>query len=74
MVKRKLNSRRGGKVYVAFVDYKKAFDTVDRDKLWETLEKLKTSSKMINMIKAIYTSVQSGGVQSFPSFSHARLE
>ena len=59
MVKRKLNSRRGGKVYVAFVDYKKAFDTVDRDKLWETLEKLKTSSKMINMIKAIYTSVQS---------------
>ena len=59
MVKRKLNSRRGGKVYVAFVDYKKAFDTVDRDKLWETLEKLKTSSKMINMIKAIYSSVQS---------------
>ena len=75
MVKRKLNSRRGGKVYVAFVDYKKAFDTVDRDKLWETLEKLKTSSKMINMIKAIYTSVHaSGGVQSFASFSHARLE
>ena len=31
----------------------------DRDKLWETLEKLKTSFKMINMIKAIYTSVQS---------------
>ena len=59
MVKRKLNSRRGGKVYVAFVDYKKAFDPVDRDTLWETLEKLKTSSKMINMIKAIYTSVQS---------------
>ena len=59
MVKRKLNSRRGGKVYVAFVDYKKAFDLVDRDKLWETLEKLKTSSKIINMIKAIYTSVQS---------------
>ena len=59
MVKRKLNCRRGGKVYVPFVDYKKAFDTVDRDKLWETLEKLKTSSKMIDMIKAIYTSVQS---------------
>ena len=59
VVKRKLNSRRGGKVYVAFAEYKKAFDTVDRDKLWETLEKLKTPSKMINMIKAIYTSVQS---------------
>ena len=65
MVKSRLNSRRGREVYVAFVDYKKAFDTVDRDtfdavdreKLWETLEKLKTSSKMINMIKAIYSSV-----------------
>ena len=41
MVKSKLDSRRGGKVYVAFIDYKKAFDTVDRDKLWETLEKIK---------------------------------
>ena len=49
-MKRKLNSRRGGKVYVAFVDYKKAFDTVDRDKLWETLEKLKTSSNMMMMM------------------------
>ena len=35
MVKSKLDSRRGGKVYVAFIDYKKAFDTVDRDKLYE---------------------------------------
>ena len=59
MVKSRLTSRRGRAVYVAFVDYKKAFDTVDREKLWETLEKLKTSSKMINMIKAIYSSVQS---------------
>ena len=41
MVKRTLNSRRGGKVYVAFIDYKNAFDTVDREKLWETREKLK---------------------------------
>ena len=29
MVKSKLDSRRGGKVYVAFIDYKKASDTVD---------------------------------------------
>ena len=59
MVKSKLDSRRGGKVYVAFIDYKKAFDTVDRDKLWETLEKIKTSSKMVNILKAMYFSVQS---------------
>ena len=58
MVKRTLNSRRGGKVYVAFIDYKKAFDTVDREKIWETLEKLKTSSKMVIMLKSMYSSVQ----------------
>ena len=29
MVKSKLDSRRGGKVYVAFIDYEKAFETVD---------------------------------------------
>ena len=56
-MKSKLDSRRGGKVYVAFVDYKKAFDTVVRDKLWETLEKIKTSSKMVNILKAMYFSV-----------------
>ena len=58
MVKSKLDSRRGGKVYVPFIDYKKAFDTVDRDKLWETLENLKTSSKMVTILKAMYFSVQ----------------
>ena len=55
VAKRTLNSRRGGKVYVAFIDYKKAFDTVDREKLWETREKLKTSSKMVNMLKSMYS-------------------
>ena len=58
MVKKKLNNKRGGKVYVAFIDYKKAFDTVDHEKLWETLQKLKTSSKMVNMLKSMYSSVQ----------------
>ena len=61
MVKSNLDSRKGDKVYVAFIDYKKAFDTVDRDKLWETLEKIKTSSKMVNILKAMYISVQSKG-------------
>ena len=50
MVKNKLESRRDGKIYVAFIDYKKAFDTVDLDKLWETLEKLKTLSKMVTVL------------------------
>ena len=53
MVKSKLYSRRGDKLYVAFIDYEKAFDTVDRETFWETLEKIKTSSKMVNILKAI---------------------
>ena len=59
MVKSKLDSRRGGKVYVAFIDYKKASDTVDRDKLRETLEKIKTSSIMVNILKVMYFSFES---------------
>ena len=35
MVKKKLNNKQGGKVCVDFIDYMKAFDTVDREKLWK---------------------------------------
>lgn len=59
IIKKKVFGRRGGKIYVAFVDYKKAFDSVDRDKLWERLEDLKTSTKMLNMLKSIYKVVKS---------------
>ena len=59
VITKKLNSKRGGKVYVAFVDYKKAFDTVNREALWDVLQKLKTSSKMIRILKAMYNSVKS---------------
>ena len=58
MVKKKLNNKQGGKVCVDFIDYMKAFDTVDREKLWETLQKLKTSSKMVNTLKSMHSSVQ----------------
>ena len=41
------------------MDYKKAFDTVNREALWDVLQKLKTSSKMIRILKAMYNSVKS---------------
>ena len=47
-------------MYAAYIDYKKAFDTVDRDKVWETLHNLETSSKAVKMIRAIYSCVQCG--------------
>ena len=45
-------------MYAAFIDYKKTSDTVDRDKVWETLHNLETSLKAVKMIRAIYSCVQ----------------
>ena len=52
------NNKKGGKVYVCFVDYRKAFDSVDRDKVWTKFQKLNLSSKFISMLQAIYYNVQ----------------
>ena len=53
IIKRELYSRKKSKVYAAFVGYNKAFNTVDRYKVWEMLHKLETSSKAVKMIRAI---------------------
>lgn len=46
------------KLYCAFVDYEKAFDTVIHDALWVKLIQSGISSKMINMMKSIYSNVK----------------
>ena len=58
IIKRELYPGKRSKVYAAFIDYKKAFDTIDRDKVWETMHNLETSSKTVKMIRAIYSSFQ----------------
>ena len=45
-------------MYAAFIDYKKAFGTEARDKVWETLHKLDTSSEAVKITRAIYSCVQ----------------
>ena len=47
------------KLYCAFIDYEKAFDTVIRDGLWVKLFKCGISSKMIAILKSIYSVVKS---------------
>ena len=47
------------KLWCIFIDYKRAFDTVDRDLLWYKLLQTGISSKMLNMIRCIYQKVQS---------------
>ena len=50
-------ARRKGKVFIAFVDYLKAFDTVDRHSLWLCLRRKGLSRKMLNRLKSLYRSV-----------------
>lgn len=45
---------KGGKVYLAFIDLRAAFDKVDRGMLEERLEELKVGARMSAMIKEIY--------------------
>lgn len=53
--------RRGKKeeraLYVAFVDFKKAFDTVDRQKLWDRLSSLGINGTYLSALQSYYTSV-----------------
>ena len=46
-----------GKLYAAFIDFKKAFDYVDRSCLWKVLLKFGVSTKLVNMFKAVYSHV-----------------
>ena len=52
-------SKRGGKLYVGFVDFKAAFDSVHRDKLWSALNRYGIKGKLLMSIKAVYKSVKS---------------
>ena len=50
--------RRRSKLYVAYVDFRKAFDSVNRNKLFQILKEQGVSSKMIRMIEGIYKVVE----------------
>ena len=57
MINNCLYGNKRGKLYVAFIDYRKAFDLINREKLWEAMEETGISTKIINMIKGIYKHV-----------------
>ena len=44
-------------MYIAFVDFKKAFDTVNRDLLYKLLGRFGCPPKFIRMIKKLYSNV-----------------
>jgi hypothetical protein len=39
---------------LVFIDYEKAFDSIDRSKMWTCSSKLKTSTEIVNQIKQTY--------------------
>ena len=49
---------KGEKLYAAFIDFKKAYDTVNRQKLLDSLSKIGVGTKFVDNIKAIYNTVQ----------------
>ena len=59
MIKQCLFGSKKSKFYVAFIDYAKAFDSVDRESLWMILRKIETSTKMLQMLQGMYRSVKS---------------
>ena len=50
---------RKRKLYVAFIDYKKAFDSINRNALWKILEQNGIDGKMLDVLKSIYSEVVS---------------
>jgi hypothetical protein len=55
-------------LYCCFVDYEKAFDTVNRQALWSKLFEIGVSSKMLKILTAIYKNV-SACIKSFSGLS-----
>ena len=54
-----INTRKKKRMstYCAFIDFKKAYDYVDRDILWHRLNNMGISGKIFNAIKVLYNSV-----------------
>ena len=52
-------SKKGRKLYVAFIDFKKAFNSVNHSKLLDILQQEGISGKFFNILKSMYNSLQS---------------
>lgn len=46
------------KVYVTFVDYRTAFDSVSREQLWSIMDDMGMSTKSLLLLKTIYKNAQ----------------
>ena len=58
-IAQKCLNKKGQKLYVAFVDFKKAFDSVHHDKLLQAMQKEGVQGKFFASIKSVYDSLLS---------------
>jgi len=56
IVRKYLNRHK--KLFIAFVDFQKAFDSVNRRALWVLLERIGIGGKMLKMLKSVYGTVR----------------
>ena len=49
----------GGELHIAFIDLKKAYDSVPINKLWTVMKENKVSNKYVNAVKKLYENNQS---------------
>ena len=51
-------AKKKGKIYVCFVDFKRAFDSVNRQKLWSVLKTNGLKGNLFKVVKSMYESVK----------------
>ena len=56
LISQKLNAKQ--RLYCCFIDYQKAFDTVNREKLWYKLVKAGITGKLLRIILSLCTDVR----------------
>ena len=47
-------------IYVCFIDYVKAFDCVDHNKLWKILKEMRTPDHLICLLRKLYAGQEAG--------------
>ena len=57
-IQKQFNSNSNRKLYAAFIDFEKAFDSINRHFLWSILLKNGLSGKVFNCLKSMYSSVK----------------
>ena len=51
-------SKKRGKLYVAFVDFKTAYDSIERSKLWNVLKRNNVKGKLFKAFHSMYSQVK----------------